>query len=166
MTTPVTARARAPEPRACVACEGALPSEYPSDVRICRTCDLKRHTNLCDSEGLAIVYRDPVTGETSDLTPELVIAGSGWTFAKTMPKIPHSYTVRDLMDPAARRSTCLSHDTFEWFVHHIRENGEIQPWGRYRNTYLEVGDWKYWSMGAPPEITTIINRTRLDQTGR
>lgn len=95
------------------------------------------------------------------MTPRAFIAGSGWVFAKTMPQWPHEYTVRDLTSPDARGSTCLSHESFEWFVHLIRSEGYQARWGRYNNTYLEIDGWKYWTMGAAPEETTIINRERL-----
>ena len=104
------------------------------------------------------MYVDPATGEVSPLTPGLFVAGSTWTFAKTMPRDPHEYTVRDLVNPDARRSTCLSHDTFEWFVRLIREHGTPGEFGGRRYLYLTVGDHVYWTMGWPPEVTTIVNR--------
>ena len=68
-----------------------------------------------------------------------------------MPHIPHEYTVR----------AQTPDEDFDCFVRHIREHGYPAPWGNRVHTYLEVGDWKYWTMGAPVEDTTIINRARV-----
>lgn len=143
-------------PRPCASCGEPLPRAYPPDVAICRNCDLPRHNTVRDGR-----YVDE-EGEAHPLTPLVFIAGSKWVFAKTMPHSPHEYTVRDLMNPNARRSSCLSHDTFEWFVHHIREFGQRRKYGRASYIYLEIDGWRYWTMGAPPEITTILNRARID----
>ena len=125
-----------------------------------------RHTSVVRSgEGNVLSYLDRETDELLELTPELFIAGSRWTFAKTMPQSPHEYTVRDLSNPDARRSTCLSHDTFEWFVGYIREKGEPARWKDGREwIYFTWDGYKYWTGHAPTEITTIINRaeTKLD----
>lgn len=91
------------------------------------------------------------------------IRRSAWIFAKTMPEIPHEYTVRG--------RTAASDEEFFEMVRHIRENGYVRPWGRYRNTYLEIPDdsgvcWRYWTMGNPVEETTIINRERCDEPWR
>ncbi len=76
-----------------------------------------------------------------------------------MPDAPHEYTVRDLRD--SRRSTCLSHESFEWFVRRVRADGERRRFGRQTYTYLVVGAHEYWTMGWPPRLTTIINRQRV-----
>src|SRR5436309_413848 len=64
------------------------------------------------------------------------VRGSRWMFAKTMPEQPHEYRVRDL--PSGERSTCLSHESFEWFVEHIREHGERRSYGGRWYVYLLV----------------------------
>lgn len=74
-----------------------------------------------------------------------------WRFAKTMPHIPHWYTVRGE----------THNEDFEAFVNCIRKHGYLARWGRRVNTYCELGEWKYWTMGAPVAETTIINRERL-----
>lgn len=107
---------------------------------------------------VADVYIDPETGEAF-LTPEHFLERCGWRFAGTMPDAPHEYTVRDLRHP--KRSTCLSHESFEWFVRHIRAHGDRRRFGERTYTYLAVGDHEYWTMGAPPRLTTVINRQRL-----
>jgi hypothetical protein len=84
------------------------------------------------------------------------VAEARWTFAKTMPPWPHEYTVRQWrlnLTPQFLR-----------FVDLIRTDGIVKPWPpearepRYHHTYLEVDGWEYWTMGAPIEETTVINR--------
>lgn len=91
------------------------------------------------------------------LTPELFVAESGWRYAKTMPHCPHEYTVRDL-SPGETKTTAMGSAEFEWFVRLIREKGELDEWGGQIKPYLRVGGYRYWTMGAPVEETTIINR--------
>lgn len=140
--------------RVCVVCAREL-VRYPPDVNVCGECRIPVRTVFDGT------YADPHTGDAHELTPELFIGRSRWVFAKTMPDVPHEYTVRDLTTPTFHRSTCLSHDAFEWFVVFIRERGYDAQWRKSRHVYLEVGGWKYWTMGAAPEHTTIINRARV-----
>ena len=98
------------------------------------------------------------------------VASVRWQFASTMPRIPHWYTIRKWrpeLDGA-----------FVAFVRHIRAAGVRMNWPDpparplYRNQYLLLDGWKYWTMGdsqpglAPPtespETTTLINRARLE----
>lgn len=72
-----------------------------------------------------------------------------WTFAKTYAKTwPHEYIVRDRVDAAL----------FERFVRHIREHGYEGRFYRMKITYFEEDGLTYWTMGAPLEETTVINR--------
>ncbi len=75
-----------------------------------------------------------------------------WTFAKTMPFAPHEYIVRDRCS--------LTKDEFEYLVKMQRERGVKERWGKYNNSYLYIDDYKYWTMGAPIEETTVINRAK------
>ena len=81
-----------------------------------------------------------------------MIARCEWTFAKTMPFAPHEYIVKDRCP--------LSAEEFEYFVNMQREHGIRERWGKYNNPYLYVDDYKYWTMGAPLEDTTVINRAK------
>jgi hypothetical protein len=74
-----------------------------------------------------------------------------WIFARTMPHNPHEYTLRRNTDDA----------TFDAAVRYIREHGRMETyWGKpYRTLYF--GDHKYWTMGAPLEVTILINRKPL-----
>lgn len=135
--------------RLCVVCRApAIEPDVHPDVVNCRECELERQ----EGEGAFLpngTDRDRVVA---------FIGGSSWRLAETMLDIPHQYTVRDLSSPDARRTTALGHRAFEWFAEFIRSEGVEKPWGPYRNTYLTVDGWEYWTMGHPIPETTIINR--------
>ena len=78
------------------------------------------------------------------------ITEAKWQFAKTMPEVPHWYTLRKWNDDMI----------FNMAVQIIRIQGKQERWGPYNNTYLVVGDWKYWTMGAPVLETTVLNREK------
>jgi hypothetical protein len=79
------------------------------------------------------------------------VEGHSWIFARTMPHNPHEYTLR--------RDTRSA--TFDSAVRYIREHGELDIyWGKpYKTLYR--GDHKYWTMGAPLDVTILINRKQL-----
>lgn len=79
---------------------------------------------------------------------------SEWTFAKTMPQWPHEYIVRDRVDE----------DLFLRLVRHIRANGYEGKFYRKSITYCDDGGLVYWTMGAPLEETTIVNRCRKEDS--
>ena len=81
-----------------------------------------------------------------------MIARCEWTFAKSMPFAPHEYIVKDKCP--------LTAEEFECFVIMQREHGVKERWGKYNNPYLYIDDYKYWTMGAPLEDTTVINRAK------
>lgn len=80
------------------------------------------------------------------------IANHEWTFAKTMPQIPHWYTLRR----NAKRD-----EDFAAFVQEIRFRGIVRQFGSKSFTYFDLDGWTYWTMGAPVEETILINRARL-----
>jgi hypothetical protein len=98
------------------------------------------------------------------------IAAVRWQFASTMPLIPHWYTIRKWRPE-------LDED-FVAFVWYIQLAGVRTDWPDppakplYRNQYLMLDGWKYWTMGDPhpgvvppietPESTTLINRARIE----
>ncbi len=82
-----------------------------------------------------------------------MIANCVWTFAKTMPFAPHEYIVK--------HKCTLTAEEFEYFITIQREYGVKERWGKYNNLYLYIDDYKYWTMGAPIEETTVINRTKV-----
>jgi hypothetical protein len=77
-----------------------------------------------------------------------------WTFAETMPEWPHEYIVRDRVDESL----------FEDLVRHIRAHGHEGHFYAKVLTYYEEDGKVYWTMGAPVEETTIVNRCRSEDT--
>ena len=77
-----------------------------------------------------------------------------WHFAKTMPEWPHEYIVRGKVDESL----------FVQLVKYIREHGYQGRFYRMSITYLDDRGLTYWTMGAPVEETTIINRCTKEQT--
>jgi len=87
----------------------------------------------------------------SDFIADL-IERSNWIFAKTMPENPHYYMLR---------KECADDKDFVRFVELIRQYGHKY---KFKNSWYDrliVGDWYYWTMGAPIEETILINRCEL-----
>ena len=91
------------------------------------------------------------------------IAKVRWQFAKTMPQWPHEYTVlqwRQDLEPE-----------FRAFVALIRGDGVVKPWPRdsssprYDHTYLELGEWEYWTMDERIDETILVTRALLPGFG-
>lgn len=82
------------------------------------------------------------------------VDGQNWTFAKTMPEWPHEYIARDRADEAL----------FERLVVHIRTHGREAKFYERPIIYYEENGLVYWTMGAPLEETTIINRCKSEHT--
>jgi len=80
------------------------------------------------------------------------IASVRWQFAKTMPKHPHSYTLKKWNPDKI--------DIFEKFVIFIRENGYEEKYLGQKYFYFDVEGYQYWTMGAPLEKTILINRAK------
>jgi hypothetical protein len=78
------------------------------------------------------------------------IASVKWQVAKTMPKIPHSYTIKQWRPDLKA--------TFEEFALHIRQEGVGEKFYSKTYTYLYVDGYKYWTMGAPIDETIVLNR--------
>lgn len=114
----------------------------------------------------ARLYRAAMTFTTDDARD--FVTAVRWQFAETMPRWPHEYTVR-----AWEKE--LEQD-FIRFASLIRTAGTVKPWPpdaavpRYHHSYLELDGWEYWTMGAPINETTVINRALLmpprDRAGR
>lgn len=77
-----------------------------------------------------------------------------WKFAKTMPQIPHWYTlVKDWKDK----------NKFVDSVIYINEYGIKEEWNGKYYTYLYHEDYKYWTMeppDVPPHKHILINRAK------
>jgi hypothetical protein len=91
------------------------------------------------------------------LPPELkaFVDETSWTFAKTYATTwPHEYIVRERVDEGL----------FLSLVRHIREHGYEGNFYRKPITYFDEDGRVYWTMGAPIEDTTIVNRCTKEQS--
>jgi hypothetical protein len=70
-----------------------------------------------------------------------------WTFAKTMPEIPHYYVVRDNLLQEDQKK-------FNEFAKYIKDKGYSDTFDSKKYTYLILGNYKYWI------IDNILNRTK------
>jgi hypothetical protein len=99
-----------------------------------------------------------MTGLQSNKLPENLkrfVEGAPWIFAKTYAKDwPHEYIVR--------KQVGESH--FVKLVEHIRAQGYQGVFYKKEIIYYDEDGLVYWTMGAPIEETTIINRCRKEQT--
>ena len=78
-----------------------------------------------------------------------------WTFAKTYAATwPHHYIVRERVDE----------DLFIQMVKHIRRFGYEGRFYKKKITYFEEDGYVFWTMGAPIEETTIINKCIKEST--
>jgi hypothetical protein len=78
-----------------------------------------------------------------------------WTYAKTYTKVcPHEYIVKDKIDDK-------HHEYFTLVVSYIRENGFTANYKSRSGEYYILDDHYYWTMGAPVEETTVLNRAKL-----
>ncbi len=78
-----------------------------------------------------------------------------WIFAKTYAETaPHEYVLRKMYTTRE----------FNFMVGLIRRAGFYGRFGKCKPTmYLIMGNYYYWTMGAPVKETTVINRASLDQ---
>lgn len=78
-----------------------------------------------------------------------ILLAHSWRVAKTMPDIPHEYTLRE----------AWGDDTlFDATVAYIRNHGYSAQFQYRRYTYLDIDQYQYWTMGAPLSDTILINR--------
>ena len=81
-----------------------------------------------------------------------LLENATYRFAKTMPKFPHHYTMKDTWENPLE---------FEEVVKHIRRYGIKQKFFRTSYIYLYIDKYKYWTMGSPINETILINRETL-----
>ena len=80
---------------------------------------------------------------------EKLLECATFRFAKTMPTMPHSYTVRDTWENEAE---------FEQVVAAVQQHGESRRFRGRTYRYLVANGFQYWTMGASPAKTILINR--------
>jgi len=78
-----------------------------------------------------------------------LINSVNWTFAKTMPGIPHEYIVTDHYP---EKSVEINK-----FIAQIQEKGYTKMFYSKEYKYLEIYDYKYWV------IENIINRAKIEE---
>jgi len=81
------------------------------------------------------------------------IESHNWTYAKTMPKYPHFYVVRN---------KCRDDEEFVSFVEHIRLYGRDAFFFKTLLRYFDFGRYTYWTMGYEIKTTSIINRAVIE----
>jgi len=79
---------------------------------------------------------------------ENFIKRCAWTFAKTMPQIPHHYVVRDDLSDNDKK-------IFDALGEYIKRNGYTASFVSKRYNYLNIGDSKYWM------IENILNKAKI-----
>jgi hypothetical protein len=82
------------------------------------------------------------------------VGEEAWTYARTMPRWPHEYLVRERVDAGL----------FEQLVRHIRAHGYVGRFYRKRITDYEEDGLVYWTIRVPVAETTIINRSKREDT--
>lgn len=95
--------------------------------------------------------------EYEEFLPEMksFIKKHQWTFAKSMPKNPHYYVCKDRLQSEDDR------EEFSNVVRFIQKYGYDEPFWKTTIRYLEVGLYKYWTMGYHWDMTIIINRALI-----
>ncbi len=78
-----------------------------------------------------------------------LISSLDWTFAKTMPEIPHEYIVTDHYPKQSKEINKL--------IEEIAKNGYAKPFYGKEYKYLEINGYKYWV------IENIINRAKINK---
>lgn len=73
-------------------------------------------------------------------------------FAKSMPKMPHFYTLR---------KNWIDED-FAKVVLLIREHGYKRKWFKTTYIYFNINQHQYWTMGAKIEDTILINKAKIN----
>jgi len=77
-----------------------------------------------------------------------------WIYAKTYPKWPHEYIVREKVDETL----------FIELVTFIRNNGYLGRFYKMETLYYDYNEHTYWTMGEPLEVTDIVNRCFKENT--
>ena len=80
-----------------------------------------------------------------------------WTYAKPYAKVcPHENIVKYI-------NKDKYHKRFALVVSFIREQGFTAKYKGRSGKYYILGDHYYWTMGAPVEETTVLNRAKLSE---
>jgi hypothetical protein len=83
---------------------------------------------------------------------EYNLQGSQFIFAKTMPEIPHWYSLR---------SSWKDQFMFDKTVQYIRDHGEKEQFENKFYIYLWLGDYKYWTLDGLIDKILFINKAKI-----
>jgi hypothetical protein len=124
--------------------------EYPSKVTSTTVLEWKalQDRKVDRIQQVANAWTEPMTTDALRAFVEQSI----WTFAKTMPKNAHEYTLRKKAKDEA---------LFERVVMHIRARGYRKNFNGRGYLYFDLDGWQYWTMGSPLSATILINRATL-----
>jgi hypothetical protein len=125
-----------------------------------------RHVTPADCEAARLVpppVETPLRGPGVELPEERarvehLLLSHPWKTASTMPRLPHSYTLRRLW---------LNDEDFIWAVEYIRRVGYEGRFVGRVFTYIDVAEHQYWSCDGDPRSTDprttvgLINRALL-----
>lgn len=75
-----------------------------------------------------------------------------FVYAKSMPKIPHYYTVKN--DKNKKH--------YETLFRYILKNGYIEKFYNKEYRYCDIGLYKYWLMSEDINVSKIINRKEIE----
>lgn len=116
---------------------------------------MAKSTKPFEFEGISYDYGDGPWRETDQLSPEDRIKlqetfeSAQWIFAKTMPWMPHWYTLlRQWQD----------RDLWWWCVNTMWRDGMDEKYGKRRYRVVILNGFKYWSCDDPVTKTDLINR--------
>ena len=126
---------------------------WNANGEIIETCAIPQNEKGIDTDDRIQIGLRMLNNQLHIYTEEKVksyIERCEWRFAKTMPQWPHCYIVRG--------NCSLEDDEFVNFVWSQRVLGSYDVWGNYRQPYLHIDGYKYWTMGCEIENTTVINR--------
>ena len=115
------------------------------------------HNRMATGQSVAMSMLD----QASTLDTVQSLEAGRWTYAKTMPRIPHWYC------PWGNWQGPVSYHVAMGV---IRTRGVKKRWGPYHHPYLHANGWKYWVMCNDPVEETpvplypnLINRARNDE---
>lgn len=132
-------------------------SIFKDDGELIETYDIHQNENGIDIEDRILAGLRMLNNYLHIYDEDTIrqyVAKCDWTFAKTMPQWPHEYIVKEKCP--------LTKEDFEHFVWTQRVLGKVEDWGPYRQPYLYLDGYKYWTMGCELEVTTVINRAKVN----
>lgn len=102
--------------------------------------------------------RDMKQGEKTVEKDEIrkIIERFTWKFAKSMPKIPHEYTVKN-------KNSVQDSKDYERLYFFIKNNCYIKYFYGKPYKYCDIDDYTYWIMTDDVRESIIINRTKKNR---